>query len=146
MSRRNPNYITLSDEESNEEVMSDNNVNNFVAFMTNITKEHAVSPTVVDRPSDKISDDEEDLTKEELMANYQMLFMKWSKLTHAYTTEETERRIKMMNSSTNVLDEILLQGKRSGNNTGIGFSGDNGKKRMELPIRKWVAAGVKSNL
>ncbi|GAA0151706.1 hypothetical protein LIER_10367 [Lithospermum erythrorhizon] len=51
--------------------------------------------------------------------------------------------IKMMNSSTVVLDEILFEGKRSGDNTGIGFSRENSKKRLGSPTRKWVAAGTK---
>ncbi|GAA0145046.1 hypothetical protein LIER_36062 [Lithospermum erythrorhizon] len=50
--------------------------------------------------------------------------------------------IKMMNSSNVVLDEILLQGKRSGDNTRIGFSEENSKKRLGSPFRKWVAAGT----
>ncbi|GAA0142753.1 hypothetical protein LIER_03581 [Lithospermum erythrorhizon] len=51
--------------------------------------------------------------------------------------------IKMMNSSTAVLDEILLQGKRSGDNIGIGFSGRSSKKGRTSPTRVWVAAGTK---
>ncbi|GAA0168893.1 hypothetical protein LIER_23496 [Lithospermum erythrorhizon] len=53
--------------------------------------------------------------------------------------------IKMMNSNTVVLDEIILQGKRSGDNTVIGFYRENRKKRMTSPTRKWVAAGAKPN-
>ncbi|GAA0150799.1 hypothetical protein LIER_43116 [Lithospermum erythrorhizon] len=67
------------------------NVSNFVAFTSKISTEDTVNPTVMDHPSDNINDDEEKITKEELMANYQMLFINWSKLTHAYTTGETER-------------------------------------------------------
>ncbi|GAA0184696.1 hypothetical protein LIER_31984 [Lithospermum erythrorhizon] len=98
------------------------------------------------------NDDEGELTEEELMGNYQMLFVKWSKPTQAYTTREIKhsnlvqknheltklveeqrveicileekiwamiKEIKIMNSSTEVLDEILLQGTRSGDNIGI---------------------------
>ncbi|GAA0150994.1 hypothetical protein LIER_09810 [Lithospermum erythrorhizon] len=56
--------------------------------------------------------------------------------------------IKIMNSSTTVLDEILLQGKRIGDNTGIEFSGESSRKEMTSPTnstRKWVAAGTKHN-
>ncbi|GAA0158793.1 hypothetical protein LIER_15730 [Lithospermum erythrorhizon] len=53
--------------------------------------------------------------------------------------------IKMINSRTTILDEILFQGKRSGDNIGIGFFEDNNKKRMASPTRKWVATGTKSN-
>ncbi|GAA0167276.1 hypothetical protein LIER_43786 [Lithospermum erythrorhizon] len=53
--------------------------------------------------------------------------------------------IKMINSRKAVLDEILLQGKRSGDNTRIGFSGESSKNRMTSPSRKWVAVGAKSN-
>ncbi|GAA0155530.1 hypothetical protein LIER_13239 [Lithospermum erythrorhizon] len=42
-----------------------------------------------------MSDEEGDLTKEELMANYQMLFIKWSKLTRVYTAGETKRSALM---------------------------------------------------
>ncbi|GAA0173798.1 hypothetical protein LIER_41591 [Lithospermum erythrorhizon] len=53
--------------------------------------------------------------------------------------------IKMMNSSTVVLDEILLQGKRSGDNTGVGYAGGNWKKHATSPTRTFVAAGARSN-
>ncbi|GAA0167550.1 hypothetical protein LIER_40402 [Lithospermum erythrorhizon] len=56
------------------------------------------------------------------------------------------KEIKMMNSNTAVLDEILLQGKRSADNTGIGFSGESRTKRMMLLRRIWVATGTKPNL
>ncbi|GAA0149771.1 hypothetical protein LIER_08867 [Lithospermum erythrorhizon] len=97
-----------------------------------------------------MSEDEGELTEEELMANYQLLFDKWSKLTQVYTLGEIEktvlkkkneklvkaveeqkleiciledklermvRGINMMNSSTPILDEILMQGKRCGDNS-----------------------------
>ncbi|GAA0163613.1 hypothetical protein LIER_19434 [Lithospermum erythrorhizon] len=135
------------DKRTDKEEGSDNKVSNSVAFTARDTKEDVVTPTVNDCPIDTVSDKEEDLTQEELMANYQIMFMKWSKLTRAYTTGETKRDalmkknhdlmkcveqqkleirileekvqgmikcIKMMNSSTTTLDEILLQGKRSG--------------------------------
>ncbi|GAA0156055.1 hypothetical protein LIER_13638 [Lithospermum erythrorhizon] len=173
-------YTTLSDDESDKEEGSDNKVGDFVAVTARNSIEDTVSPTVIGHSIDNINDDEEDLTKEELMANYQMLFMKWSKLTQALTTDEKEhdifvsknqelmkqveeqrvkiysleekiqeiiKGIKMMNSSTNILDEILLQGKRSGDNTRIGFSGESSRKGMTSPTnpRKWVAAGTKHN-
>ncbi|GAA0164081.1 hypothetical protein LIER_19800 [Lithospermum erythrorhizon] len=78
-----PNYIkkqsksyctTLSDDETDEEEGNDNKVSNFVAFTVRNLNESTGSPTVVDHVSDNLSDDEEELTKEELMANYQMLF------------------------------------------------------------------------
>ncbi|GAA0166071.1 hypothetical protein LIER_21318 [Lithospermum erythrorhizon] len=153
MSKSSPKATTpLSDDESDEEEGSDNNVNNFVAFTARDTKEDVVISIVNDCPTDTMSDDEGDLTKEELMANYQMMFMKWSKLTRADTAGEIERDalmkkshdlmkfveqqkleirileekvhrmikgIKMMNSSIATLDEILLQGNRSGDNTGV---------------------------
>ncbi|GAA0141734.1 hypothetical protein LIER_02807 [Lithospermum erythrorhizon] len=50
-----------------------------------------------------------------------------------------------MNSSITILDEILLQGKSSGDNIGIGFSGDDSKKMMTSPTRKWVVVGAKPN-
>ncbi|GAA0185892.1 hypothetical protein LIER_33180 [Lithospermum erythrorhizon] len=120
------------------------------------TKETTVNLSVNEGMTDIKSHEEGDLTEEKLMANYQLLFIKWLKLTRAYTSGEVERvvllkknedlmqcverqklelriledkiqgmikGIKMMNSSTTVLDEILLQGKRSEDNTGVGFSG-----------------------
>ncbi|GAA0175127.1 hypothetical protein LIER_28367 [Lithospermum erythrorhizon] len=74
---------------------SDNKVSNFVAFTARDTKESTVSPTVIDCSTDNMSDDEGDLTEEELMANYQMVFMKLSKLNQAYTAGETERSALM---------------------------------------------------
>ncbi|GAA0149222.1 hypothetical protein LIER_36889 [Lithospermum erythrorhizon] len=139
-------YTTLFNDESNKEEESDNKFSNFVAFTARDSKEDMVSPIVIDHSIDNISDDEGDLTEEELMTNYQILFMKLSKLTQAYTTGEIEwstpmqknqelikgveeqrveiyilekkvqgmiKGIKMMNSSTTVLYQILLQGKRS---------------------------------
>ncbi|GAA0144988.1 hypothetical protein LIER_05287 [Lithospermum erythrorhizon] len=117
-------------------------ISNFVAFTSKISTEDIINPIVMDHSSDNISDNKEELTEEELMANYQMLFIKWSKLTQAYTTGETARSelvqknqeltrpveeqkteicileekiqgmikgIKMMNISTNVLDQIFLR-------------------------------------
>ncbi|GAA0180970.1 hypothetical protein LIER_30181 [Lithospermum erythrorhizon] len=55
------------------------------------------------------------------------------------------RGIKMMNSSTTILDEILLQGKRSGDNTGVGYVGGNWKKQVTSSVRTFVAAGTRSN-
>ncbi|GAA0149080.1 transmembrane signal receptor [Lithospermum erythrorhizon] len=54
------------------------------------TKEDSVILVVNDCLTCTMSDDEGDLIKEELMANYQII-MKWSKLTRAYTAGETER-------------------------------------------------------
>ncbi|GAA0142522.1 hypothetical protein LIER_03403 [Lithospermum erythrorhizon] len=71
-------YVTHSDKESNEHEGSDN-VNNFVAFTAQVTREGVVNPSVSNMSPNNISDDEEDLT----------------------------RGIKMMNSSTEILDEIL---------------------------------------
>ncbi|GAA0163667.1 transmembrane signal receptor [Lithospermum erythrorhizon] len=41
-----------------------------------------------------------------------------------------------------VLDEILLQGKRSGDNNGIGIFRKISKKRLGSPTTKWVATGT----
>ncbi|GAA0173246.1 hypothetical protein LIER_26902 [Lithospermum erythrorhizon] len=149
-------YTTLSDEETEEEEESDNKASNFVVFTVRDTKEMVVNPSVNECTTDNMSDEEGDLTEEELMVNYQLLFMKWLKLTQAYTSGEVERvsmlkknedlmqcverknlkiciledkiqgmikGIKMMNSSTIIWDEILLQGKRCGDNMGVGFNG-----------------------
>ncbi|GAA0173797.1 hypothetical protein LIER_41590 [Lithospermum erythrorhizon] len=78
-----------------EDKGSDNKVSNFVAFTTRDTQENAIIPSVNDFPIDIMSDEEGDLIEEELMANYQMLFMEWSKLTQAYTAGETERSALM---------------------------------------------------
>ncbi|GAA0151708.1 hypothetical protein LIER_10368 [Lithospermum erythrorhizon] len=83
-------YTTLSYDDSNEEEWIDIKVINFVSFTYKISIKEVVNPTVIDHPFDNINDDEQELTEEELMANYQMLFMKWSKLTKAYATGETE--------------------------------------------------------
>ncbi|GAA0141568.1 hypothetical protein LIER_42665 [Lithospermum erythrorhizon] len=84
-------YVTLSDEETEEEEESNNKVSNFVAFTARDTKETAVNPSVNEGVTDSISDEEGELTEEELMTNYQLLFIKWSKLTQAYTLGEAER-------------------------------------------------------
>ncbi|GAA0169713.1 hypothetical protein LIER_24133 [Lithospermum erythrorhizon] len=84
-------YATHSDEDSNEDEGSDN-VNNFVAFTTQVSREGYVNPSTSHIQSGNITDDEEDLTEEELIANYQLLFHKWSKLTQVYTIVEVERK------------------------------------------------------
>ncbi|GAA0167386.1 hypothetical protein LIER_22331 [Lithospermum erythrorhizon] len=66
-------------------------VSNFVVFTARDLIETSVSPTIIDRSIDNTSDDEGDIMKKELMTNYQMLFIKWSKLTQAYTVGETEQ-------------------------------------------------------
>ncbi|GAA0184967.1 hypothetical protein LIER_32255 [Lithospermum erythrorhizon] len=68
-------YITHSDEDSDEEEGSDG-TNTFVTFTAQIHEELIVPPTVSTTQPDSISDDEEELTKEELIENYQMLFQK----------------------------------------------------------------------
>ncbi|GAA0149770.1 hypothetical protein LIER_08868 [Lithospermum erythrorhizon] len=143
-------YTTLSDEETGGEEESNNEVSNFVAFTARDVQEVIVNPSVNDYLPDSMSEDEGELTEEELMANYQLLFDKWSKLTQVYTLGEIEktvlkkkneklvkaveeqkleiciledklermvRGINMMNSSTPILDEILMQGKRCGDNS-----------------------------
>ncbi|GAA0167549.1 hypothetical protein LIER_40401 [Lithospermum erythrorhizon] len=52
---------------NDEEEGSDNKVNDFVAFTARNSKEDTVNATVFDHRIDNISDDEEDLTEEELM-------------------------------------------------------------------------------
>ncbi|GAA0170204.1 hypothetical protein LIER_24514 [Lithospermum erythrorhizon] len=51
----------------------------------------------------------------------------------------------MMNSSTTVLDEILLQGKRNGDNTRVGFSGGKLKKQTTSLASIFVAVGSQSH-
>ncbi|GAA0153463.1 hypothetical protein LIER_37680 [Lithospermum erythrorhizon] len=92
-------YTTLFDDDSDEEEGSDTKVSNFIAFTSKISIEEPVNPTAIDHPSNNISDDEEELTKEELMGNYQMLFMKWSKLTKTYTTGATKRSVEESRTS-----------------------------------------------
>ncbi|GAA0151606.1 hypothetical protein LIER_10293 [Lithospermum erythrorhizon] len=62
-------YATHSDEDSNEDELGDN-VNNFVAFTAQVPGEGSVNPSMSHIQSDNISDDEEDLTEEELKVNY----------------------------------------------------------------------------
>ncbi|GAA0180968.1 hypothetical protein LIER_30180 [Lithospermum erythrorhizon] len=67
---------------NNPEEGSDNKVSNFVAFISRDTQEDDVIPIVNDCPTDIMSDEEGDLTEEELMVNYQMLLEKggnWKK-------------------------------------------------------------------
>ncbi|GAA0155179.1 hypothetical protein LIER_12963 [Lithospermum erythrorhizon] len=112
--------------------------------------------------------DEEDLTQEELIENYKVLFCKWSKLTSVFTMNEAEKErltkeddelkklveiwrneivewenkvkefekgIRMMNSSTNVLEEILTKGKPHGDNSGIGYAGSHNMQRVAAPVK-----------
>ncbi|GAA0164149.1 hypothetical protein LIER_19854 [Lithospermum erythrorhizon] len=53
--------------------------------------EDIVTPTVTHNVHND-SEDEGEITEEELMENYQMLFDKWSKLTKGYTLKEVERQ------------------------------------------------------
>ncbi|GAA0150057.1 hypothetical protein LIER_09081 [Lithospermum erythrorhizon] len=153
-----PNYIkkqsknyssTLSDDES--EHGQDEQIRNFVAFS------RMIEPTVNDVVNE-ISEDEGDMTDEEVLENYKLLFAKWMELTVVYTKVDTERNklkignenlrklvveqdqeiqhlkaqfnglnkgLKMMNSTTNILEEILRVGKDAGDSTGIGFNKGN---------------------
>ncbi|GAA0155189.1 hypothetical protein LIER_12971 [Lithospermum erythrorhizon] len=55
---------------------------------------------------------------------------------------ELTKGIKMMNPSQNITEEILLQGKRSGDNSGIGFIGKGYQRNQKTPIRTRVVAGA----
>ncbi|GAA0152260.1 hypothetical protein LIER_10781 [Lithospermum erythrorhizon] len=57
--------------------------------------------------------------------------------------EVMTKGIKMINSSTNVLGELLLQGKRSGDSSEIGFSEEHNRTRQVSPTRRWIAASSK---
>ncbi|GAA0141048.1 hypothetical protein LIER_02283 [Lithospermum erythrorhizon] len=63
-------YTTLSDEESDEEEENNNEVSNFVAFTAHDVQESTINPIDNDCDPDNISKDEEELTEDELMANY----------------------------------------------------------------------------
>ncbi|GAA0186984.1 transmembrane signal receptor [Lithospermum erythrorhizon] len=171
-------YTSLSDEETDEEEENNTEVSNFVAFTAHDVQESTINPIVNDCDPDSMSEEEEELTEEELMANYQLLFDKWSKLTKTYTSGEIERNtlkkrnkelekmveeqkleirilenklermtrgINMMNSSTPILDEILSQGKRCGDNSGIGYNHANEIKNNTPGGRTFIAAGSHSN-
>ncbi|GAA0145721.1 hypothetical protein LIER_36175 [Lithospermum erythrorhizon] len=166
-------YTTHSDEEEGSD-----GSNNFVAFTAQIHEEGIVPPTVNHTQPDSISDDEEKLTEEGLIANYQMLFYKWSKLTQTYTTVEVElkhlvrenmeltkvvedqkmeigilegkiqsmtRGIKMMNSSTEILDEILEKRQKEHIKLRKGHIAPycykvygKGRSKYYLPEKQWV--------
>ncbi|GAA0154676.1 transmembrane signal receptor [Lithospermum erythrorhizon] len=145
-------YSTHSDEESDSEKEdTESNVSNFVAF-TSILSENDLTD---DATHDPDPETEEEATNEELIANYQLLYNKWSKLAKTYILNEGIRKelvkeksgllkivaeqkdkigvlegriesmtkgIRMMNSSTNILDEILETGIRGKDTAGIGAS------------------------
>ncbi|GAA0160084.1 hypothetical protein LIER_16719 [Lithospermum erythrorhizon] len=156
-------YSTHSDEDTDED--EGNNSNTFVAFTAKIHQEE--SETECHYQSGSPSDDDGELTEEELIANCQMLFRKWTKLTQNCTSLETEknelivqninlvkkikeqkaeisflgekiqkmsRGIKMMNSSTDILDEILEKGKKDVFRSGIGHT-ENARKTRFI---KWI--------
>ncbi|GAA0173850.1 hypothetical protein LIER_41605 [Lithospermum erythrorhizon] len=78
-------YTTLSDEDIDEDEGGDHNETNFVAFTAQIQTSITFNAPINNRDIDPTSDDEGELTEEELVANYQMLFDKGSELTQAYT-------------------------------------------------------------
>ncbi|GAA0184273.1 hypothetical protein LIER_31561 [Lithospermum erythrorhizon] len=84
-------YATHSDEDSDKDEGSDS-VNNFVAFTAQVFEKWFVNPSVSHIQYGNISDDEEDLTEEELIANYQLLFTKGLELTQVYTVVEAEMK------------------------------------------------------
>ncbi|GAA0184003.1 hypothetical protein LIER_31317 [Lithospermum erythrorhizon] len=57
-------YSTLFDDDIDEEEGSDIQVSNFVTFTCKVSTEEAVNPTVIDLPSDNITDDDEELIEE----------------------------------------------------------------------------------
>ncbi|GAA0184027.1 hypothetical protein LIER_31341 [Lithospermum erythrorhizon] len=169
-------YATHSDDDTdgeNEDV--EDIVSNFVSFTAAISKKDSDTPTVTHSACHD-SEDEGEITEEELMANYQMLFDKWSKLTEAYTLKEDERQkleqanlvllniveehkskigvlegkvesmtkgIKMINSNTNIFDEILEKGNRERDASGIGYF--NSRRQQDVSHQKYMT-GDQSNL
>ncbi|GAA0156043.1 hypothetical protein LIER_13627 [Lithospermum erythrorhizon] len=96
------------DEESDsEKVDTESNVNNFVAFTTVVSEEDSITPSVNDN-HDIDSEDEEEVTNKELIANYQMFYNKWSKLTKAYTINEVARK-ELMKENTELLKTVADQ-------------------------------------
>ncbi|GAA0174826.1 hypothetical protein LIER_28136 [Lithospermum erythrorhizon] len=125
--KQSKSYYTIPfDEETEEEEQSDNKVTNFVAFTARDTRETAVNPSVNECVTDSMGDEEAYTSGE---AERVLLLKKNGDLMQCVERQQLEIRIledkiqrmikgiKMMNSSTTVLDEILLQEKRSGDNT-----------------------------
>ncbi|GAA0163902.1 hypothetical protein LIER_19662 [Lithospermum erythrorhizon] len=138
---------------------------NFIAFTVQI------EPTVEDSLHEN-SEDEEDITKEELLEDNTLLYTKWTELTGVFTKPEVERSklkrenkklmriiverdeeiqnlnaqlkslnqgIMMMNSSTNILEEIMEVGKYARYNTGISY--EKGKLIKQKEQMKFVPIG-----
>ncbi|GAA0147784.1 hypothetical protein LIER_07400 [Lithospermum erythrorhizon] len=140
LKKQSKNYSSiLSDDESEDG--QDDQISNLVAFTG------VLGPTVTVN-----SEDEEDMTDEEVLENYKLLYTKWMELTLVYTKVVAERKklkiedeklrklgvdqdqeihhlkaqvnplnkgLKMMNSSTNIVEEIFGVGKDVGDSTGI---------------------------
>ncbi|GAA0173441.1 hypothetical protein LIER_41523 [Lithospermum erythrorhizon] len=75
--------ITLSDDDSKGEDKEEK-VRNFVAFATQ-------SEPPIDDSLTEGSDDEDEMTEEELLEDYKLLYSKWTKLTLIYTKVESEK-------------------------------------------------------
>ncbi|GAA0175501.1 hypothetical protein LIER_41926 [Lithospermum erythrorhizon] len=166
-------YTTLTDKEFDEEEPPEEKVNNFVAYTCHIfVEDKDVNQNIADTLTTDDNVDDGEPTPKELIDNYQLLFIKWSKLTKTFTTSEIERGwllkvnnklnklvdeqkdkilelegkvkalhkgIKMMNSSTDVLEEILTKEKDCSDNSEIGFpEGDIDKKVKQKVVDNLV--------
>ncbi|GAA0154433.1 hypothetical protein LIER_37880 [Lithospermum erythrorhizon] len=82
-------YSTHSDEESDSEKEdTESNVSNFVAFTSTLSETDLTD----DVSHDPDPETEEEATNEELIANYQLLYNKWSKLAKTYIINEGIRK------------------------------------------------------
>ncbi|GAA0157490.1 hypothetical protein LIER_14746 [Lithospermum erythrorhizon] len=77
-------YTTLIDDDSDEEDGQEEKVSNFVVF-TAQTKPH------VNDSSHENSEDEEDMTEEEMLEDYKLMYTKLTELTGVFTKSEAEK-------------------------------------------------------
>ncbi|GAA0148032.1 hypothetical protein LIER_07582 [Lithospermum erythrorhizon] len=101
-------YTTLTDEETDEVEPSEDKVSNFVAFTGKISDDNQLENPTDDHSLAPDDSDEEDLTQEELIENYKVLFCKWSKLTTIFTVNQAEKeRLTKENGELKKLVEVL---------------------------------------
>ncbi|GAA0149904.1 hypothetical protein LIER_08961 [Lithospermum erythrorhizon] len=77
-----------NEESDSEKEDTESNVSNFVAF-TSVVSERDSTDNIIHDPD---LEAEEEATNVELIANYQMLYNKWSKLAKAYIINESVRK------------------------------------------------------
>ncbi|KAH6785832.1 hypothetical protein C2S51_038287 [Perilla frutescens var. frutescens] len=136
LKKKNKSYSsTLSESDDPDDSGSDEEcVSNYIAFMTHSLNE-SVPTSVSDRQNDNVleSSDDEEFTEETAIEAYKKLHESWTmnnlqqsrNNSHSQNGEllHLKKLVKMMNSGSSQLDDILSKGKSPQDHTRLGYTG-----------------------